>query len=145
MSRVLLPVFVCWLVMPAPVSAQVVLTLEETIARAREQAGAVLVARARIAEAEAAIVDASARFRDNPVIEGSAGPRSGGGERGTDLELGLSQQFETGGQRQARIASARASGIIPSGPWSGKRSAPSPLLAASRRMRAKADQSAVRA
>lgn len=108
MSRVLLPAFVCWLVTTAPVGAQVVLTFEETIARAREQAGAVLVARARIAEAEAAVLDASARFRDNPIIEGAAGPRTGGGERATDIEVGLSQQFETGGQRQARIAAARA-------------------------------------
>src|SRR5688572_14282516 len=99
MSRVVLPALVCWLVAAAPVRAQVVLTLEETLARAREQAGAVLVARARIAEAEAGMLDASARFRDNPVLEGAAGPRVGGDRRSTDVELGISQQFETGGQR----------------------------------------------
>ena len=108
MSRVVLPALMCWLVAAAPVRAQVVLTLEETLARAREHAGAVLVARARIAEAEAGMLDAAARYRDNPVIEGSAGPRTGGGRWSTDVEIGVSQQFETGGQRQARIAGARA-------------------------------------
>lgn len=89
--------------------AQIVLTLEETIARARDQAGAVAVARARIAETEAGLLEASARFRDNPTIAASAGPRTAGAERLTDVEIGISQQFETGGQRRARIAGAQAS------------------------------------
>src|SRR5688572_843401 len=88
--------------------AQSVLTFEDTIARARDQAGAIAVARARIAEAEAGIVEASARFRDNPILEGGAGPRYADGGRPIDLEFGLSQQFETGGQRRARIAAAQA-------------------------------------
>lgn len=96
------------LVLAAPVHGQTVLTLEQTIARAREQAGAVAVARARVAEAEATLVDASARFRDNPVFEAAAGPRAGSGRRATDVEAGVSQQFETGGQRAARVAGARA-------------------------------------
>jgi cobalt-zinc-cadmium efflux system outer membrane protein len=94
---------------PTIVEAQTVLTLESTIARARDQAGPVAVARARIGEAEADLVDASARFRDNPVLEGGAGPRMGTGLRSTDIEVSASQQFETGGQRQARIATAQAS------------------------------------
>lgn len=89
--------------------AQIVLTLEETIARARDQAGAVAVARARIAETEAGLLEASARFRDSPTIAASAGPRTAGAERLTDVEIGISQQFETGGQRRARIAGAQAS------------------------------------
>ena len=68
---------------PTIAEAQTVLTLESTIARARDQAGPVAVARARIGEAEADLVDASARFRDNPVIEGGAGPRMGTGLRST--------------------------------------------------------------
>lgn len=94
---------------PTIVEAQTVLTLESTIARARDQAGVVAVALARIGEAEADLVDASARFRDNPVLEGSAGPRMGTGVRSTDIDVSASQQFETGGQRQARMATARAS------------------------------------
>lgn len=91
-----------------PASAQIVLTFDEAIARAREQAGEVAVARAAVAEAEAAVVDASARFRDNPVLEIGGGPRAGSGARYTEIDIGLSQQFETGGQRLARIDAARA-------------------------------------
>jgi cobalt-zinc-cadmium efflux system outer membrane protein len=108
MFRVLVSVVLCSLVGAVPASAQVVLTLQEVIARAREQAGAVVIARARLAEAEAGVIGASARFRDNPVIEGATGPRTGPAGRGADIELGVSQQFETGGQRQARMAGARA-------------------------------------
>jgi cobalt-zinc-cadmium efflux system outer membrane protein len=88
--------------------AQIILTLEETLARAREQAASVIVAQARIAEAEAEVVGASARFRDNPIIETNVGPRSADGTRTADLDIGFLQQFETGGQRRARIAGARA-------------------------------------
>ena len=92
---------------PTPVPAQTVLTYEGTIARAREQAGAVIVARARVAEAEAERLNVSPRFRDNPLIDVSAGPRSGG-TRSTDIEIGVFQQFETGGQRRARMTGADA-------------------------------------
>src|SRR6187551_3446846 len=108
MYRVLISAALYWLAAAVPASAQVVLTLQDTIARAREQAGAVVIARARIVEAEAGVIDASARFRDNPLIEGAAGPRAGSGRRGADVELAVTQQFETGGQRQSRIAGARA-------------------------------------
>ena len=97
-----------WVVAAVPAGAQVVLTLQETIGRAHEQAGAVAIARARIVEAEAGVIDASARFRDNPLIEGAAGPPTGSGRRGADVELAVTQQFETGGQRLSRIAGARA-------------------------------------
>src|SRR5688572_7918382 len=108
MARVFSSAVLCWLVAAVSANGQVVLTLQETIDRAREQTGALLVARARIAEAEADAIDASARFLDNPVLEGAAGPRTGSGARGVDVEFGVSQQFETGGQRQARTAGARA-------------------------------------
>jgi cobalt-zinc-cadmium efflux system outer membrane protein len=89
--------------------AQTVLTLADTISRARDQAGAVAVARARIAEAEAGLLDASARFRENPIIETNIGPRSADSGSSTELDIGVSQLFETGGQRAARIAGAQAS------------------------------------
>jgi cobalt-zinc-cadmium efflux system outer membrane protein len=93
----------------APARGQTVLTFEEALARARAHAGAALVGGARVAEAEAVLVEASARFRDNPVIEASAGPRTAGETgRSTDLDVGVSQRFETGGQRAARISAARA-------------------------------------
>jgi cobalt-zinc-cadmium efflux system outer membrane protein len=107
MSRVVLATVIA-VGLAAHARAQTILTLEETIARAREQAGVVSVARARVSEAEAGLVDASARFRDNPVIEGSVGPRTGPGSRSADLDVGISQQFETGGQRHVRMAGAQA-------------------------------------
>ena len=79
---------------PTTVEAQTVLTLESTIARAHDQAGPVAVARARIGEAEAGLIDASSRLRDNPLIEGGVGPRMGTGSRSTDVGLSASQQFE---------------------------------------------------
>jgi cobalt-zinc-cadmium efflux system outer membrane protein len=93
---------------PMPSTAQVVLTLDDVVARARERAPSVVIARARVGEGEAAVAGASARFRDNPSIDVAAGPRVGGGVGRADFELGVSQQFESGGQRQARIDGARA-------------------------------------
>jgi hypothetical protein len=46
MSRVVISVALYWLASAVPISAEVVLTLQETIARAHEQAGAVVIARA---------------------------------------------------------------------------------------------------
>jgi cobalt-zinc-cadmium efflux system outer membrane protein len=96
------------LVLASPAPAQTILTFEKVVARAREQAGAVVIARARVAEAEAELRTASARFRDNPYLEGNAGPRIGASTRTTDVAIGISQQFETGGQRRARVAGAEA-------------------------------------
>src|SRR5262245_66478718 len=108
MYRVAFVAAACLAIIPEA-RAQTVLTLADTIARAREQAGAVAVARARIAEAEAGLLDASARFRENPIIETNIGPRSADSGSSTELDIGVSQLFETGGQRRARIAGAQAS------------------------------------
>jgi cobalt-zinc-cadmium efflux system outer membrane protein len=109
MCRAVFATLVASLGLAPSARAQTILTYEETIARAREQSGSAVVARAHVEEVEAGLIDASVRFRDNPVIEGSAGPRAGNGERFTDVEVAVSQQFETGGQRRARIAGAQAS------------------------------------
>jgi len=108
MSRPVVAALACWIGAIAPAHAQIVLTLEETLTRAREQSGAVALARARVAEADAAVIDASVRFRENPVIETGLGPRRGGGTTMSEIDVSVSQQFETGGQRQARIGAARA-------------------------------------
>jgi outer membrane protein, heavy metal efflux system len=93
------------------------LTFEQAMARAKEQAPRVLVARARIDEARGRLAGASVRLQNNPVIETSAGPRSLRGESGasgesgrrkTDFDIGLSQTFELGNRRGARIAAAEA-------------------------------------
>jgi len=109
MSRACFSALAAWLCLAASVSAQTILTLEQAAALARERAGSVAVARARVAEAEAGLLDPSARFRDNPVVEANAGPRVGDARNTTDIDLALSQQFETGGQRRARVAAATAS------------------------------------
>lgn len=108
MSRALLRGIVVWLCLPAPAHAQVVLTLEDVVARARERAGAVAVANARVGEAEAALLDATPRFREGPVVEGAVGPRLADQGTVTDVDLSVAQQFEVGGKRQARIDGATA-------------------------------------
>lgn len=87
--------------------AQTVLTLDDVMARARDQAAGVMIARARAGEAEAALRDA-ARRRDNPVVSAALGPRRGDERDFTDVSIGVSQQFEGAGQRRARVDLARA-------------------------------------
>ena len=101
------PVFVCLLQSNA-VAQSVSLSLEEALARAREQAPAVLVARARIEEARGRLSGAQVRFRDNPVVDVGMGPRRMDVGTLTDLDIGFTQLFESGGQRAARIAGAEA-------------------------------------
>ena len=84
------------------------LTLDEALVRAREQAPSVLVARARIEEARGRLAGARIRHRDNPTLDIGAWPRSTDTGRLMDVDIGLSQVFETGGQRAARIAGAEA-------------------------------------
>lgn len=87
------------------------LTLEQALERARSRAPAALAAQERVDEARGALLAASPLLRDNPVVEGSFGPRTplaGPGARSYDLELGLSQTVELGGKRGARLAVAHA-------------------------------------
>ncbi len=82
------------------------LSLEGALALAREKAPAVAAARGELARAKAEVIAASMRL-DNPEIDGSAGPRfSDGAERQFDFGAGISQQFESGSRRRARIAAA---------------------------------------
>jgi cobalt-zinc-cadmium efflux system outer membrane protein len=83
------------------------LTLDEALALARERAPALAAARARIDEARGRLVGASVLLRENPVLAGAAGRRSDGNGYVAG-EAGLSQSFELGGRRGARIAGARA-------------------------------------
>lgn len=108
MSRVCRAALAAWLGCATFAEAQTVLTYEEVVARARERAGIVAIARARVAESEAALRDPSARFRDNPIVIADVGPRSGHDVRTTDIDLTVSQLFETGGQRKARMTGAMA-------------------------------------
>jgi cobalt-zinc-cadmium efflux system outer membrane protein len=99
----------CLLVFCAPtVQAQIPLTFQQALTMARERAPRVAVARARIDEARGRLAGAAVRFRDNPVIDASAGPRWLETGNVTDYEFGLSQTFELGKRRDARIAGAEA-------------------------------------
>ncbi len=84
------------------------LTLEDARMLTRQQAPAVLAARARIDAARGERAGASIWLQSNPEIEAGAGPRRVGSEETTDLELGISHSFELGNRRGARIARADA-------------------------------------
>ena len=84
------------------------LTLDQALTRARQRAPAIVAARAQIDEARARLVGASALLRENPVVDGAAGPHQNGAGYLTDYEVGISQTFEVAGQRGARIAGAEA-------------------------------------
>ncbi len=88
--------------------AQQPITLDEAIARARTRAPQILAAQDRIAEARGRLTGASVLFQENPTLEGSLGPRYSSNGDTTDYDLSLSQSFELGGRRSARIAGARA-------------------------------------
>jgi cobalt-zinc-cadmium efflux system outer membrane protein len=99
----------CALGVQASAAAQGVVSLEDALARARARAPDVLAARARVEESRARLIGASVRFRDNPLIDVDAGPRlRPDSSRSWDVAVSAGQTFETGGQRGARIAAARA-------------------------------------
>ena len=108
--RSLVPLGAVWLIIVAApaVQAQSPLTFQQALTMARERAPRVAVARARIDEARGRLAGAQVRFRDNPVIDASAGPRWLETGNVTDYEFGLSQTFELGNRREARIAGAEA-------------------------------------
>jgi cobalt-zinc-cadmium efflux system outer membrane protein len=83
------------------------LRLDEALALARERAPALAAASARIDEARGRLVEASVLLRENPRVEAGAGHRSSEGER-LAAQAGVSQAFELGGQRGARIEAAEA-------------------------------------
>lgn len=84
------------------------LSLAEVLARAREQAPELIAARMAHAEARAQLVGASLRWQANPEFDAAAGNRNGPDSRFTDLEFALSQAFEPGSRRDARVAVANA-------------------------------------
>ena len=85
------------------------LTLNQAMALARARAPGIVAARLAIDEAHGRLASASVLLRDNPVVDGAAGPRiKGGGEETLEARLGFSQGFELGGKRGARIEAAEA-------------------------------------
>ncbi|HEX5042481.1 MAG TPA: TolC family protein [Candidatus Polarisedimenticolaceae bacterium] len=101
--RVRVPVPLVFLV-AAGVRAEEVLTLQDALARARA-APAARSAALQIEEARGRL--RSAELRANPVLEVAAAPEEAEGE-GPELDLGLSQDLQVGGRRDARLAAAEA-------------------------------------
>ena len=84
------------------------MTLEEVLARAREQAPQIVSARLAVEEARGRLLGASVRLQSNPQIDAAVGNRHGTDSRFTDFQLGLGQSFEPGARRSARIDGANA-------------------------------------
>ena len=84
------------------------LTLPDVLARAREQAPAIVSARLASEEVRARLVGASLRLQTNPEVEALVGNRTAGDARFTDVDIGVGQRFEPGARRTARIAGANA-------------------------------------
>ena len=90
------------------VRAQQPLTLEQALDRARKRAPQVLASQDRIDEARGRLIGASILLQENPAVASSVGPRYSPNGNTTDYDFSLSQSFELGGRRAARIAGARA-------------------------------------
>jgi len=84
------------------------ISVRQALDLARQRAPLILSARARIEEARGRLAGAVVRFRDNPLLELDAGPRFTNQGRLVELNVGISQNFELGGRRSARIAGAEA-------------------------------------
>ena len=84
------------------------MTLAEVLARARTQAPQIVSARLAVEEARTRLIGATLRQQTNPELDAWAGNRSNPTERFTDYEFGLTQTFEPGARRSARVAGANA-------------------------------------
>jgi cobalt-zinc-cadmium efflux system outer membrane protein len=84
------------------------MTLEEVLARAREQAPQIVGARLGVEEARGRLLGAAVRFQSNPQIDAAVGNRNGAESRSTDFGFGFGQSLEPGARRSARIDGANA-------------------------------------
>lgn len=84
------------------------LTLEQALATARQRAPLVVSARYRLEEARGRLTGASVLLQENPAISATAGPRFSPNGDTTDYDISLTQPFELGGRRAARLSGARA-------------------------------------
>lgn len=84
-----------------------ILTIDEALARAREQGADVVLARGRIEEARARQAQAGRRFQENPTVEVNGGYRRAEDDY-LDFEAIASQDLYAGRQRAARLAATQA-------------------------------------
>jgi cobalt-zinc-cadmium efflux system outer membrane protein len=87
---------------------QTPLTLADVLTRARERAPQIANARFALDEAQGRMLGASLRAQDNPELDVQVGDRQTPAGRRTDVELGVTQRFEPGSRRTARLAGANA-------------------------------------
>jgi cobalt-zinc-cadmium efflux system outer membrane protein len=83
-------------------------TLSDVLTRARDQAPQIVSARLALDEARGRLVGASLRSQVNPDLDVVTGNRTGSSGRFTDVQVGLSQTWESGARRSARIDGAQA-------------------------------------
>ncbi len=83
-------------------------TLEALLAHAETHAPLLALDSANDARIRAARAAAGRALPANPELWFGVGPRLEGGETGVDFEVGLSQRFELGGERAARLRVADA-------------------------------------
>lgn len=93
---------------PSIAGQETTLTLGQAMDLARQRAPLILSAKGRIEEARGRLAGALVRFRDNPLIEFDAGPRFLPNGRLAAIDVGVSQNLELGGKRDARIEGAQA-------------------------------------
>src|SRR5687767_10965982 len=84
-----------------------VLTIDEALAIAREQAPGIMLARGRIEEARARQTQAGRRFQENPALEVNGGYRRAEDDH-LDFEAAISQGLYGRERRAANIAGAQA-------------------------------------
>ncbi|HKU37130.1 MAG TPA: TolC family protein [Polyangiales bacterium] len=88
------------------VAAEGGVALQDVLRYADRRSPVLTVARATRSRADAARVAAQLLLPSNPELSVAVGPSFGSGNTGVDLELGLMQELETGGERSARIDAA---------------------------------------
>ena len=85
-----------------------VLSLDDLLIFADENAPAIRQARARVGAVEAEWVEAEIVYPDNPVVSFGLGGRTSGGATGFEFEVALEQQLELGNLRDDRRALAQS-------------------------------------
>ena len=89
--------------------SQTILTVDRVLDLAAQQNPEVLLARARVGQAEGALTTARARLANNPEVDLFFGSRDTSfGGRSAEQEFSILQRFEVGGQRGHRVAAATA-------------------------------------
>ena len=88
--------------------SQTTLTVDRVLELVQRQNPDVLLARARVLQAQGVLMTARAPLATNPDVDAFLGSRAGTTGRSAELEVSVLQRFEVAGQRGHRIAAATA-------------------------------------